>query len=65
MTVTSSVAVILGPNEGEIAYLLLIEKGKLSPGGGRPSPPLLRVDVVKLRTEAKLRAARAIAESEI
>ena len=42
-------------------YLLLIEKGRLSPGGGKPSPPLLRAEVVKVRTEAKPRAARAIA----
>jgi len=38
--------------------LLLIENGKLSPGGGSPSPPLLRVDVAKPRTGNKARADR-------
>ena len=48
-------------HQTNIVYLLLIEKGRLSPGGGKPSPPLLRAEVVKVRTEAKPRAARAIA----
>jgi len=42
-------------------YLLLMEKGKLSPGAGRPSPPLLATEV--LNPLAALRDVVAIRES--
>jgi len=36
-------------------YLLLIEKGKLSPGGGRPWPSLLRALVANPRAVTSVR----------
>ena len=42
---------------GEENYLLLMEKGRLSPGGGRPSPPLLMAEVVKFLVDMTARLA--------
>ena len=39
------------------ADLLLMEKGRLSPGGGRPSPPLRATVVEKLLVEVRARLA--------
>ena len=38
-------------------YLLLMEKGRLSPGGGRPSPPLLMTEVEKFLVDITARWA--------
>ena len=42
---------------GEENYLLLMEKGRLSPGGGRPSPPLLMAELEKFLVEMTARRA--------
>ena len=39
--------------------LLLMEKGRLSPGGGRPSPPLLATEVEKFLLDWRARRATA------
>ena len=40
-----------------VHYLLLMEKGRLSPGGGRPSPPLLMAEVEKFLVDMRARLA--------
>ena len=56
-----------GPNYRVNSYLLLMEKGRLSPGGGRPSPPLLMAEVEKFLVDMRARLATwaNISESEI
>ena len=40
-----------------ISDLLLMEKGRLSPGAGSPSPPLLTAELVKFLVERAARLA--------